>query len=145
MTMHLLNGGNLRDTKIDRTNNIQTHITNENSCIFIQRSSRMWLETDLEPDDVLAIYTLPKNTIRYVVVGEGNSSIKLARMQRYVQLLNQTDTSCFDTNVMLIQGLDSDKPYHNDGKEFSELSIQQSSTDTNRYLREFINFVAQKR
>ena len=84
----------------------------------------MWLETDLEPDDVLAIYTLPKRSVKWVVVGEGNASIKAARLNRYHQLLEQSGHCCFQSALRIIKGEDSDKQFPGDGQEFDDLDVE---------------------
>ena len=50
----------------------------------------MWIETDLEPDDVLALYILP--LAKYYVVGEGNANVKYNRMLRYCKILSDLES-----------------------------------------------------
>ena len=88
----------------------------------------MWIETDLEPDDVLALYVLPN--AKYYVVGEGNANIKYNRMVRYCQLLG-------NNNAIVIEGISSDKIFELDGKEFNNL---ETNTCTETYINHFINF-----
>lgn len=70
-----------------------------------------WHETDLEPDDVLAIMMLP--SAKYVVVGEGDVNIKFERASRYYSLLGYWPE--------FLRGHMSNKPYHCDGEEFDGL------------------------
>lgn len=88
----------------------------------------MWIETDLEPDDVLALYILPK--AEYYVVGEGNANIKYNRMIQYSKLLETL-------NATIIQGMNSDKDFVLDGKEFDDLTNDICYTD---YMTEFKRF-----
>ena len=76
--------------------------------------SHIWLETDLEPDDLVAIYVLHKKgfIFDYVVVGEGNSEIKAKRMRKYLTMLGSDKT--------IIRGYGSSKIFQFDGDEFNE-------------------------
>ncbi len=88
----------------------------------------MWIETDLEPDDLLALAILPK--AKYYVVSEGNANIKYNRMKRYCQLLKNED-------AIVIEGFSTEREYSLDGKEFSDLPTEQCD---NNYLNHFIKF-----
>ena len=88
----------------------------------------MWIETDLEPDDVLALYVLPN--AKYYVVGEGNANIKYNRMIRYCSMLG-------NLNATVIEGTCSDKNFELDGKEFENLDTQ---TCSESYIDHFTNF-----
>jgi len=92
----------------------------------------MWVETDLEPDDVLALMML-KN-IDYYVVGEGNADIKYDRMIRYCELLG-------NKGAIVIKGQNSDKLFENDGKEFDVLENKICIED---YLHNFMKFASMK-
>jgi hypothetical protein len=72
-----------------------------------------WLETDLEPDDVQAMYILHQRGYKFhtIVVGEGDTKIKVQRIHKYMQLLGQKDYT-------VIEGMASDKKFKYDGKEF---------------------------
>ncbi|QKF93517.1 hypothetical protein QKU48_gp0059 [Fadolivirus algeromassiliense] len=69
----------------------------------------LWIETDLEPDDVLSLAIFPN--ANYYVVGEGDANIKYNRMIQYCKQLE-------NNNTIIIQGFGSKKPFHDDGKEF---------------------------
>lgn len=77
-------------------------------------TTSVWVETDLEPDDVLAIRLKPLCHANWYVVGEGNANTKYNRMKKYCQLLN-------NTSAIIIYGMNSSKPFPNDGKEFDVL------------------------
>lgn len=86
--------------------------------------------TDLEPDDLIALYILPdkfkKGSI--FIVGEGNSVIKFKRMEYYVKLFGFTDT-------IIIQGLSSKNIFPYDGKEIgiNDKSLQFISDNSRNY------------
>ncbi|CAH6421448.1 Hypothetical protein KVN_LOCUS270 [uncultured virus] len=88
----------------------------------------MWIETDLEPDDVLALFILPK--AKYFVVGEGDANIKFNRMIQYSKLLNNNSS-------IIIQGINSFNQFPLDGNEFDSLS--HLSCEQN-YLDNFTKF-----
>ena len=92
-----------------------------------------WLETDLEPDDVLALRINPwlKET-KYYVVGEGDSNVKYNRMRRYARLLGRPD-------VTIIEGLGSEASFPHDGGEFDNLEREVCTED---YLPHFIEFAS---
>ena len=99
----------------------------------------MWIETDLEPDELIALYIFSKAgfTFDYVVVGEGNSKIKTARIRKYCELLN--------IKPVVIEGLPSSKSFENDGKEFNNLEMKDADHFVNNYeaqLREYIDSTA---
>lgn len=89
-----------------------------------------WIETDLKPDDVLAIYILPP--ARYYVVGEGDINNKYQRMNKYCQLMSNNE-------AIVIQGIGSENCFHFEGKEFTSLDdpecVHQES-----YLENLIQF-----
>jgi len=67
--------------------------------------------TDLEPDDMLALYMLSKsisNSKVLFLVGEGNSNIKEMRMKKYIELLGFK-------NATVLRGMSSDKNFKYDG------------------------------
>lgn len=72
------------------------------------RDATYWHETDLEPDDVLAIMMLPAP--KYVVVGEGNVGVKWERAHRYYSLLGGAP--------LILYGKSSNRPFQGDGEEF---------------------------
>jgi ankyrin repeat protein len=88
----------------------------------------IWIETDLEPDDIMALYILPK--AKYYVVGEGDANIKYNRMLKYCAILKNRD-------AVIIEGMKSDKKFIYDGHEFNNLS-QFKSTEC--YLKRFQEF-----
>lgn len=91
----------------------------------------LWVETDLEPDDVLALRLKPLCYANYYVVGEGeNPNIKYNRMKRYTQLLN-------NSTAVIIQGFGSMKAFPNDGDEFDNLG---NSGCDQYYLENFLKF-----
>lgn len=83
-----------------------------------------WIETDLEPDDVLALAILP--TPYAWVVGEGDASIKARRMQAYKQMLAP------GSGARVVRGFDSDKPFIGDGDELDILPSLEGVTDDYR-------------
>lgn len=97
---------------------------------FGQRMATLFIETDLESDDVLALY---RNTLRkanYYVVGEGDPKIKYNRMKRYCKLLGNND-------AVVIQGLGSKKPFPNDGKEFDSLETNSCNEGYMDHFKQF--------
>ena len=81
------------------------------------------VETDLEPDDVFALYLLHKGfRFHHVVVGEGDADIKVARARQYLQLLGSDAT--------VVRGHCSDKQFDQDGKEFADLTVEAPPTPT---------------
>lgn len=91
----------------------------------------LWIETDLEPDDVLALAIFPKAD--YYVVGEGEAKIKYQRMKGYLDMLNITD-------YILIKGNDGPKKYELDGKEFEHLpKIEHVETNYKKHFENFCN------
>ena len=91
----------------------------------------VWIETDLEPDDCLALYINPlASRQQYYVVGEGNSNIKYNRMKRYAQLLGLKDP-------IIIEGAGSKEDFPLDGTEFETLGKE---TCHQNYLYHFIKF-----
>lgn len=93
-----------------------------------------WHETDLEPDDVLALMMLPAP--EYVVVGEGDVGMKFLRASQYYEMLG--------SDPRIAMGEMSDKPFHGDGKEFETplVSNRAVNPETNRfwYMNEFRSF-----
>lgn len=92
---------------------------------------QLWIETDLEPDDVLALKIFPK--ANYYVVSEGNAYIKYIRLKKYLQLLNYS-------NTIIIKGDNHSKSFKLDGKEFDILE-DDFHPNTN-YLDNFIKFAS---
>ncbi len=92
----------------------------------------MWIETDLEPDDVLAIYLLPD--AKYYVVGEGNAHTKYLRMCEYARLMKNDQAT-------IIEGLGSVAKFPLDGKEFDHLPER---TCNEVYLEKFTEFARGK-
>ena len=97
----------------------------------------IWIETDLEPDDVFALLLLP--LAEFYVVGEGNARIKYNRMIEYVKLLKETKKDKIEP--ILIQGIGSMKDFSLDGKEFDGLA---NNNCTENYLKQFIKFANSK-
>lgn len=89
----------------------------------------IWIETNLGPDDVMAIYILPR--AKYYVVGEGKTKIKYQRMVKYCQLMNYHD-------AIIISGFESDNCFHFDGQEFTALDNLECKQES--YLENFIQF-----
>lgn len=91
----------------------------------------IWLETDLEPDDLFAIYLLAKKQYapKYIVVGEGKSITKCARMSRYISLLQEEKLLPKDYNCTIIKGIDSKNIFPDDGKEFKDLNLDNDGID----------------
>ena len=91
------------------------------AALHIDHSSQptIWIETDMEPDDMWAILLIGHRS-SYIVVGEGDANIKYNRMMRYVDLLHSIKQ--FDTKPMIIEGMSSRKKYLADGFEFNNLS-----------------------
>ena len=89
-----------------------------------------WIETDLEPDDVLSLAIFPK--AQYYVVSEGNSLTKYKRMLKYCELLD-------NKNAIVIKGHDSDKLFPHDGLEFDNLD-ENINLHINNYLDNLIKF-----
>lgn len=86
------------------------------------------LQTDLEPDDVLANLILSKRfNIHHVIVGEGDADIKQSRMRKYLELLSSNET-------ILLRGQSSNNLFDQDGKEFSDLEISKSNYDKNQFI-----------
>lgn len=94
----------------------------------------IWNETDLEPDDVLAIYIL--QIAKYYVVGEGNANKKYNRMLRYVEMLLKQKNG---PTPVVIEGLGSWKEFVLDGKEFDTL---ESKKCTESYMDNFTKFAS---
>lgn len=104
----------------------------------------IWVETDLEPDDVLALKVLQRKThISNIVVGEGNSKIKVNRIKNYVKLLGLA--SC----TRIIKGIGSKKPFPMDGREFDLLDQHDKHTNSNikvfhheqQYVKDIVEYI----
>jgi hypothetical protein len=96
-----------------------------------RKMQTIWISTDLEPDDVLALYRRSLRKAHYYVVGEGdNPNIKYNRMKRYCQLLG-------NDHAIVIQGFRSKKPFPNDGKEFDYLENEQNNEDYMTHFKKF--------
>jgi hypothetical protein len=91
---------------------------------------QVWVETDLEPDDVLALMLPPLSSAQYYVVGEGDPKIKYNRMKRYCQLLK-------NEKAMVIEGLGSENEFPKDGTEFENLAQDRCDED---YFQHFETF-----
>lgn len=92
-----------------------------------------WLETDLEPDDILALYSLRHTNISHIVVGEGDAHIKFLRIKKYMELLPSL-------NPILIEGVGSDAKFEFDGKEFNSLDSTCENIHTDSYENNFKKF-----
>jgi hypothetical protein len=93
------------------------------------------IETDLEPDDCMALYLLNKMTkMYYVNVGEGDGTNKYYRMKKYLSLLNSDKT-------ILFRGMSSNKLFEKDGMEFDNLSTDEIKYDGKKYVELFKNYV----
>jgi len=81
----------------------------------------LFIETDLESDDLLAIYILLCRgyNIRHVVVGEGDSCIKYERMKVYWTHLHNEFPSQISSVPSILHGMSSSKPFSNDGFDIS--------------------------
>lgn len=89
----------------------------------------IWVETDLESDDVLAILLL--SAVKYYVVGEGDSNMKYKRMNEYAKLSN-------NESAIIIEGIGSKTKFSMDGKEFDKLPDVLQCNEN--YLLRFIEF-----
>lgn len=93
-----------------------------------------WLETDLEPDDLLALVMLPKADV--YVVGESIALVKKQRLQLYLEMMHHTEAT-------IVEGLDSDRVFANEGAEFQfpdRISAGESGFDVRRYLELLTDF-----
>jgi hypothetical protein len=90
----------------------------------------IFLETDLESDDLLAIYLLAKRGYypSVIVVGEGDATIKVARMHSYMRLLKFENLIPQGHQWIIIQGYSSKKLFPQDGAEFDLTSINELKT-----------------
>ncbi len=82
---------------------------------FIDFNREFAIFTDLEPDDVLAIYTLlkyKKQKFVLFIVGEGNSNIKVERMSYFAKLMKNDGVL---ENYRILKGFPSEKDYFNEG------------------------------
>ncbi len=100
----------------------------------------IWLETDLEPDDLLAIFFLIKRGFypQFIVVGEGQAQIKSARMIRYLQLLKIDGLLPQDCSCQVIEGINSNHQFRADGHEFDQLELTQT-TESVSYQTHYVN------
>jgi hypothetical protein len=96
------------------------------------KMNSIWVETDLEPDDVLALMLPPLSSAQYYVVGEGDPKIKYNRMKRYCQLLK-------NEKAVVIEGLGSENEFPKDGTEFDNLAHDQCDED---YFQHFSTFAS---
>jgi hypothetical protein len=93
----------------------------------------LWVETDLEPDDILALYMQPLSTnVDYYVVGEGNANIKYNRMKRYAQLLG-------NEKAVIIKRIGSSARFPEDGQEFEDLETSVEQEDYLTHFKKFAN------
>lgn len=112
-----------------------THVKNANNILIF---------TDLEPDDLVAIYILSKHITKnqnvMIVVGEGNSYIKFQRMQTYIHILNIKAT--------IIQGYNSNKDFTYDGEDIFSSDHCRMLRDTKKDLDydmfNLLNFIKKK-
>jgi hypothetical protein len=105
----------------------------------------IWLESDLEPDDILAIFILIMRGYipKYIVVGESDSRIKKARMVEYINILKSDKLLPFELECKIIKGNSSDKFFENDGNEFDNLKLDvvDDICDYSKNLRNYVNEV----
>lgn len=98
-----------------------------------------WHETDMEPDDLMAIFLLPIPS--YVVVGEGDARVRLSRAENYYYLLSETSSaheiSLDSKKPVFINGSGSSRHFPNDGHEFSHLVLTSSNESYKDRFREF--------
>lgn len=82
----------------------------------------VFLESDLEPDDLLAVYVLLKRgySLDQVVVGEGDSRIKLERFLAYWAMLHAEFPRQVPADPAVLRGLSSKKPFPGDGQDVSD-------------------------
>ena len=97
-------------------------------------SKQLWIETDLEPDDILAIDVLQKkNDIYAYVCGEGNADKKMNRLLHYY---GKTSAQLY------IKGKESDKdfPEPYDTTDVTNANVK----NVNEYMSELKNFTDAK-
>lgn len=84
--------------------------------------SALYIETDLEPDDLLAIYILLKRgfSIHHIVVGEGDAFVKYERMLMYWAMLHDEFPTLITKEPHVLRGGSSSKPFSQDGADISE-------------------------
>jgi hypothetical protein len=72
-----------------------------------------WIETDLSPENMLAMYLLAKRKIfpTHIVIGDGNPHIKIIRLKSYIRFLKKEGLFPKDLEPIIIQGLSSEKIY----------------------------------
>jgi hypothetical protein len=80
----------------------------------------IWLETDLEPDDILAMYVLAIKGYRfkYIVIGEGNIDKKYKRICTYMDQLIELNLANNDYTVIFGEGNINQFMYLKEGDEF---------------------------
>lgn len=85
-------------------------------------SRNIWLETDLEPDDVAAMCIFKNRGYRFshVLVGEGDSTVKCDRIIKYLKLLETKEENL--SSSVIIKGFDSNRKFKKDGLEFIEVT-----------------------
>jgi hypothetical protein len=100
------------------------------------------ITTDLEPDDILALQiffskateiyaNIKKYPIEMIVVGEGHSGLKAARMEEYIRLYKQVGLIPNEVNIAVVQGRGSNKNFALEGQElFSNEKIQAIRNNT---------------
>jgi hypothetical protein len=105
----------------------------------------LFLETDEEPDDILAllIWAARSYALRYVVVGEGNIERKVARMQRYLEFLRQQGLVSAECKVVAGRGDDKNQTkFAAEGAEFGALPVADMTHVEHDYVACLKDFVA---
>lgn len=115
--------------------------------VYLTMKRLIWLETDLEPDDVLATWILIRRGFlpSTIVVGEGRCATKAERMERYVGMLREEKLVPNDHKISIIQGQSSDKLFADDGKEFTPVAgggAGDGSEDPRQYVKELTAYLA---
>lgn len=116
---------------------------------YIFNCSALLITTDLEPDDVIALQILFKKLKEasfhkpiMVIVGEGDPSLKLFRMNMYANLFAP------QLKMEVLQGIGSDRFYSQDGQEFFTPECINSIRDSMPYseksllekIKQFLTF-----
>jgi len=109
----------------------------------------VWIETDLEPDDILSIYLLAKAGLHpnVIVTGEGDAAKKEARMCSYLEMLDKEKLMDSKFPTLILRGQGSKRLFDKDGQEFTQLHLasDEQKQDKDAYVKalsSYLNTVA---
>lgn len=117
------------------------------------------ITTDLEPDDILALYLYFANLtsqykkwceekgkkmpypVKMIVVGENDPKVKKEKLSRYIEHWKNFNLIPTHVIITIAQGTPSKKPFEREGQEFENFSISSDETtfiDVEKSIQNFL-------